>query len=101
MVDVDSPAFQRAAKVVGQYLHVPGEYDQVDVVLVHQFQQAPLGVCLGLGGHREVDEGEAGGLGHGPVGFMVGNHKGDVAAQASARASGKSGRSGSGRTWTP
>ena len=49
VVDVDHPAGQAAAQVVGEHLHVARQHDQLDVVLVDQLEQRRLGRRLGAG----------------------------------------------------
>ena len=39
VVDVDRPAVELLAQVVGEHLHVAGQHDQVDVEFVDQLQQ--------------------------------------------------------------
>ena len=46
MVDVDGPALQLLAQVVGQDLHVARKHHQVDVVLLEELENLPL--LLGL-----------------------------------------------------
>ena len=48
-----------AGEVVGEHLHVAREHHEVDVVLLHDLAQHLLGLRLGLGGHRDVVEGDA------------------------------------------
>ena len=52
------------------------------MVLGDQLQQARLGFRLGVGRDRDVDEREAGRLGHGPEVLVVGDHDGDLRTQA-------------------
>src|SRR5665648_55179 len=59
VVDVDDPAGQGAAEVVGQDLHVAGENHQLDVQLVDQLEQSRLGRCL-VECRRHVMERDAG-----------------------------------------
>ena len=47
-MDVDDPAAELLAQVVGEDLHVAGEHDQLDVLLAHQLQQPRLGLRLGV-----------------------------------------------------
>ena len=84
VVDVDGSALEGPAQVIGKHLHVPGQDHEVDPVLVDQLQQALLGLLLGVRGYGDVNERQAGGLGHGPVGFVVGDHQGQIPAQAAA-----------------
>ena len=57
MVDVDRAAFQLAAQLGRQDLHVAGEHHQLDAFAVGDLQQARLGMGLARGGDRHVVEG--------------------------------------------
>ncbi len=48
-----------AAHVVGEHLHVPGEDDEVDVVLVDPGEEGPLRLLLALRCHWNVLERDA------------------------------------------
>jgi hypothetical protein len=56
VVDVDRPALQPRAGLVGEHLHVAGEHDQVDVQLLDECEQPLLGVGPAVGGDRDVVE---------------------------------------------
>ena len=45
VVDVDRAARQRAAQVVGQHLHVAGQHDEVDVVLLRPARSSRASAC--------------------------------------------------------
>ena len=47
VVDVDHPALQPSAQVVGQDLHVPRQHDELDVELLDELEQPGLGLRLG------------------------------------------------------
>jgi uncharacterized membrane protein len=52
VVDVDHPAGQDGADRGRDDLHVAGQHHQLDLQLVHQGQQAGVGLVAGLGGDR-------------------------------------------------
>lgn len=56
VVDVDHPAVQRAAEVVGEDLHVTGHDDELGALRLHELQQFRLGLGLRGGGDRNVVE---------------------------------------------
>ena len=82
VVDVDDPAGQAPAQIVGQHLHVPGEDDELHVELVHQCGEPRLGRRLGRGAHRHVVEADAVELGERAQVVVVGHHGDDVDGQA-------------------
>lgn len=81
VVDVDHPARQGGADGGREDLHVAGQHHQLDVELVDEGEQPGVGLVPGLGGDREVVEGDAVPLGQrGQVG-VVGGHRHDVDGQ--------------------
>ena len=71
-----------AAHVVGEDLHVAGEYDEMDAELVVQRQQLLLGRGLRLRGDRDVAELDAMAAHQGLGVAVVGDHHRDVDLQA-------------------
>ncbi len=66
-----------AQSVVGQDLHVAGEHDEVDLQLVHEIEETPLGVGFAIGRHRNVVIRGPGGLDDGAQVLVVRDHRGD------------------------
>jgi hypothetical protein len=82
VVDVDDPAGQARAEVVGQHLHVPGEHDELDVELVDQRLQPGLGGGLRVRRHGHVVEADAVEVGQRPQRLVVGDDGHQVDRQA-------------------
>ena len=81
-MDVDGPAEQRSAQLVGEHLHVAGQHHEVGPVLVDELEQPCLGLRLGGRGDRHVVERQAGRLGHRPQVLVVGHDGDELAAEA-------------------
>ena len=54
VVDVDRPAGDLRAELIGEHLHVAGEHDDIDAVLGNELEQPGLLRRLGLGSDRQV-----------------------------------------------
>ena len=81
VVDVDRPALELPAQVVGEDLHVAGEDHQVDPLRPHDVEQRRLGLRLGLAGDRDVVEGDAVEVGDAREVGVVGDDRDDVEVQ--------------------
>jgi hypothetical protein len=68
----------RAQSLVGQDLHVARQDDEVDIVLVHEFEHACLGGGLGRGRHGDVLERHTVALRDRSAVVVVGDHYLDV-----------------------
>ncbi len=79
VMDVDDPVGESIQDRVAEDLHVAGQYDQIDVLLLEESQHGALLLCLVY--HRQVVVGDAeiaGGLG---VVGMIADHQGDLGGE--------------------
>lgn len=79
VVDVDDSATHSGAEHRGQDLHVAGEDDELDAVLLDELEDLRLLLRLGVLGHGQVQEGNIVALCEGCEFRVVGDDEGDLA----------------------
>ena len=92
VMDVDRPARELRAQRLRKHLHVARQHDQLDVLLLDDFEQPPLLLLLGLGRHRQVVEGNVVARGELVEGAVVRDDGRDLDGQRADRDAGRANR---------
>ncbi|MNG10921.1 hypothetical protein D3C84_944200 [compost metagenome] len=77
VVNVDGFTRDLLAEIVGEDLHITGEYHQISAGFIDHLHQSGFLLSLGFLGYRQVDESNALTLGHVPQVKVVGDDGGD------------------------
>ena len=57
VMDIDAPLFETTAGFITQYLHIPGEYDEISLRVFNDAEQSSLSVRFCFLCHRNMEPG--------------------------------------------